>query len=253
LDKFEQSLQYTSAIAKRLGVSGEIHRNDFIYKFVLGHPCFPTVEGAVSYYFENGRQSTLMLSELLEKLAYDLKGPLTMLEFASGYGCLTRHLHVVLPGVRSTACDIHREAVDFISNILRQPAILSNSVPEQLDSKRKYDVVFALSFFSHMPRSTWGRWISALYNAVAKGGVLLFTTHGNVSRKYFGNPDIPKDGFWFKTVSEQVDLDTAEYGSTLVTKEFVERELDSRIGQPITLYREAHWWSHQDLYAVVKR
>jgi len=251
--RFEESLPYASKAAERLGVSQDVHPNDFIYDYVLNHPNFSTLEGAVAEYFESGRRSAMMLSNLLVELGYNPEGALSMLEFASGYGCFTRHLPVVMPRLKSTACDIHAEAVDFIVNRLHQAATISNSVPEQLDLPERYDVVFALSFFSHMPRSTWGRWISALYRHIGEGGVLLFTTHGDLSRKYFGDPIIPEDGFWFRAFSEQGDLDPGEYGATIVTKAFVDKEIKTLTGQPVTMFKEGYWWGHQDLYGVVKR
>jgi len=251
VDKFEESLKYARVVAEGLGVSHEVHRDDFIYEFILNHPNFATLDKAVANYFESGRQSAIMLRDLLVERGYNPQA-LSMLEFASGYGCLTRHLPVVMPGLESIACDIHTAAIDFIVNRLHQAAIISNAAPEHLKLPQKYDVVFALSFFSHMPRSVWGRWVSALYKNICQGGILLFTTHGDKSKKFFVNPIIPDDGFWFKAVSEQVDMDTAEYGSTIVTKAFVEREIEALTGQPVALFREAYWWGHQDLYGVVK-
>jgi 2-polyprenyl-3-methyl-5-hydroxy-6-metoxy-1,4-benzoquinol methylase len=220
---------------------------------VLNHPNYATLEKAVTEYFESGRQSTIMLFNLLVELGYDPGGSLSMLEFASGYGCLTRHLPVVMPRIESTACDIHTAAADFIVTHLQQTAVLSNAIPEHLNLSKQYDVVFALSFFSHMPRSTWSRWVSVLYNNIRQGGVLLFTTHGDKSKQFLGNPIIPDDGFWFKAVSEQKDLDTLEYGSTIVTKEFVEKEVKASTGQPVALFKEGYWWGHQDLYGVFKK
>lgn len=251
MERFEESLKYARGVAEGLGVSHEVHHNDFIYEFILNHPNFATLDSAVTNYFESGRQSAVMLCDLLVELGYNPRA-LSMLEFASGYGCVTRHLPVVMPGLESIACDIHAAAVDFIVNRLHQAAIISNATPEHLILPKKYDVVFALSFFSHMPRSVWGRWVSALYQNICRGGVLLFTTHGEKSKKYFSDPIIPDDGFWFKAVSEQQDLETVEYGATIVTSTFVEKEIAASTGQPVALFKEGYWWGHQDLYAVVK-
>ncbi len=54
---------------------------------------------------------------------------------------------------------------------------LSSPVPEQLTLPSQ-DVIFAHSFFSHMPETTWARWLKALANALAPRGVLIFTTPG---------------------------------------------------------------------------
>jgi 2-polyprenyl-3-methyl-5-hydroxy-6-metoxy-1,4-benzoquinol methylase len=52
----------------------------------------------------------------------------------------------------TTAYDIHQQAIQFIQEKLKTEAVLSASRPEDLDLNRAFDVVFALSFFSHMPK-----------------------------------------------------------------------------------------------------
>lgn len=83
-------------------------------------------------------------------------------------------------------------------------------------------------------------------------GYLVFTTHGLASRKVYGNPEIPADSFWFRQNSEQGDLSKSEYGSTIVTPEFVTQEVRKQTGESILDYRHAFWWEHQDLWVVKK-
>jgi hypothetical protein len=130
--------------------------------------------------------------------------------------------------------------------------MMSAHAPEDLALQGKFDVVFALSFFSHMPKTTFGRWIKALFAQLRAQGYLIFTTHGLASRKEFGNPEIPSDGFLFFEKSEQGDLSTAEYGTAIVTPDFVTSEVLAQTGRPIHDYRHAFWWDHQDLWIVEK-
>ncbi len=86
-------------------------------------------------------------------------------------------------------------------------------------------------------------------------GYLIFTTHGlkSCENLEITPADVPSDGFWFSAHSEQDDLDTAEYGCTLATPDFVIPEIYRQTGgAPIVIYKFGHWWEHQDLY-VVKR
>lgn len=124
--------------------------------------------------------------------------------------------------------------------------------PDDFNHPSRYDVVFALSFFSHMPRSTWGRWLAALYASVLPGGVLIFTTQGQLSAKYFGSPPLSADGYWFGSNSEQKDLDLANYGQTIVTEDFVRREIADKLNLKTFIFREGFWWGHQDCYVVRK-
>lgn len=150
-------------------------------------------------------------------------------------------------------CDIHPQAVAFLQKEIGVNALLSAREPEKLVLPMPFDVVFALSFFSHMPGTTWARWLVRLSEAVKPGGILLFTTHGLASRQYLGNPAIPPDGFWFASVSEQKDLPTEDYDSAIVTPEFVKRTMATIPSLDLLTVQEAYWWGHQDLYGGRKR
>jgi hypothetical protein len=230
-----------------------IHPEDFIFHFLVQNPCFNNdQDAAVRFYFYDGCRSAQKLSTLLSDFFGASNSRTRLLEFASGYGCVTRHFSNVLPEVDVTSCDIHGKAVDFIKDILGKSAILSDAVPEKLITPEKYDVIFALSFFSHMPRDTWGRWLNALLSKLEDGGCLLFTTQGMESRKYFNYPQVSAEGFWFENQSEQKDLDINEYGQTIVLPKFVFGQMSDEDEIRIIFFREAFWWDHQDLY-VLKR
>jgi cyclopropane fatty-acyl-phospholipid synthase-like methyltransferase len=239
--------------AKKQGVVPDIHPDDFIFHFLINNPCFPSHQEAVEYYFTDGANSAKKLADLLySDLKFPKEKPLKLLEFASGYGCVTRHFSQQLPDVTITACDIHKEAINFVRDHFSTETLLSESVPEKLILNQEYDVVFALSFFSHMPESSWGRWIKTLYSGVKENGFLIFTTQGKESAKFFNNPVIPTNGFWFLPDSEQKDLDSNEYGQTIVTPDFVIAEIYRQVRAPLVIYRYAYWWGHQDLYVVEK-
>ncbi len=241
--------------AAKYSVAADVHPADLLWQFLSVHASLPEPTQVAAHYFGDGAESArklaLILQDRLPAAAADL--PYSLLEFASGYGMVTRHLSVALPKARIVSCDIHPEAVEFIRQRLSLPAILSRHLPEELSLEQQYDAVFALSFFSHMPERTFGRWLGALYRAVKPGGILVFTTHGLGTWPIFGSPMIPENGFWFKASSEQGDLDSEEYGSTISTPEFVRRELDRHTGAPILEFRSSYWWGHQDLYVVAKR
>lgn len=240
--------------AAATGVVSAVHPQDHIFRFLVENPVFSSADKAVKYYFQDGQQSARMLSHLLFADIGLVRSPkISLLEFASGYGCVTRHLAGALSPVNIVACDIHEAACDFIEQALGTRTILSTTQPENLAIESgSYDVVFALSFFSHMPESTWSRWLVCLFDKVKPGGYLLFTTQGLQSRKHFGNPVIPETGIWHIPSSEQQDLDADDYGNTIVTTAYVRAAVDRHLSQPVTMIKEAHWWGHQDLYVLRK-
>jgi SAM-dependent methyltransferase len=229
-------------------VSPVVHRDDMIMQYLLENPCFQSQVNAISYYFRDGAQSAKQLVDLLYYIGASSK-PFRLLEFASGYGCVTRHLPSLIKNMHFTCSDIHAKAMEFINKTLGVKNVcLSATNPNDFKWGENFDVIFALSFFSHMPKSTWSKWLSRLYQQLVPGGFLIFTTHGTESRKHFGNPVIPSDGFWFKKISEQKDLSTEDYGMTVVSQEYVSKTGRQILLRPIHLFREGYWWNHQDLY-----
>ncbi len=238
--------------AKVFNVSELVHSEDFIFQFCISHECFHSVDDAVGFYFRQGLESAKKLSLLMDKYCKLDSGPLKLLEFASGFGAVTRHFKNILPDVDVTACDIHKKAVDFTKEKLFVNAELSNTTPESLVLSEKYDAIFALSFFTHIPKKTWSRWLLSLINNLKDNGVLIFTTHGEVSRGSVNNPVIDEDGFWFKPESEQHDLDGEDYGMTVTLEKYVKAEVEKIEGVELCFYEEGYWWGHQDAYVLRK-
>jgi SAM-dependent methyltransferase len=230
------------------GVAEPIHSEDFIFRFLL------KPEIAVTEYFRNGRESAEKLATILRDLMPSR--PLSMLEFASGYGCVTRHLHNTVPHVDVTCCDIHEAAVAFLREQIGVKAVISNTIPETFDLGHTFDVVFALSFFSHTPERRWARWLRRLLDHVSSGGILIFTTHGAASAKVIAEglrtSVHPVNGFWFQGFSEQGDLDVQDYGTTVTLEEYVKRQIAVIPSAALERFQEFYWWGHQDLYVVRK-
>lgn len=243
-------------LAKKYETCPNIHKDDHIFRFIVTNPRFRSVEDAIEYYFRDGQNSSRIIMNLIKELYQCEKEKVKMLEFASGYGCVTRHLLNQKELLDITSCDIHPQAINFIEKELGGEVLLSDSKPENANLKpNSYDIVFCLSFFSHMPESTWFRWLSKLYEALVQGGLLVFTTHGYQSKKYFefAKPVFDEKGYWFLPASEQLDLDVQEYGQTLVSPAYVCSKIKLLPDNPIIVKAvEGLWWGHQDLWVVQK-
>jgi hypothetical protein len=89
-----------------------------------------------------------------------------------------------------------------------------------------------------------------LAERVKSGGVFIFTTHGiETVRKLM--PDVRlQNGFWFAPHSDQLDLATNQYGTTVCEFDFVYREIKSVPGTALVKYHEGFWWKHQDVYVI---
>ena len=244
--------EYILKYAAETGCSSDIHLSDFIFQFLINNQSFDSIESAVRYYFYDGKNSAKQFKEILIDFKKDINNT-KILEFASGYGCVTRHLANIFPKCNIKSCDIHKDACDLIEQMLGVKTITSKSNPKDFECDLKYDVIFALSFFSHMPDRTWTLWADKLLENLNDGGTLIFTTHGLESAKYFNNPLLSDEGIWFKADSEQKDLDQNEYGQTIVTYDYVSGRIKSINPRYKITYKKSFWWGHQDLYVVSKK
>ncbi len=230
--------QSCDAAAESFGVSPRIHEKDYIFRFVLSHPCFETKSDAIQYYFRDGKNSARTFRNLVDRwFAYEAK-PLDILEFASGYGAVSRHLKYLLHPHLLHCCDIHPQANRFVSSELNLPTIQSTDLPGELQLPRSFDVIFALSFFSHMPELTWACWLKRLYDGLKVGGVLIFTTHGNKSLTHFPHAELNLSGFWYESSSEQEDLKTVLYGQTITSSYYVNSRLADLDGARLLEFQE---------------
>ena len=238
------------AFSEWMGVNCEISPQDDIYRFFDGHP---TSVNPLRDYFADGWRTLSELMLLLESVQRPLLETGSFLEFASGHGRFTRHLVKALGADRVTVSDVVPDAVAFAQDTLGVPGFLSAARPEDLAWPRRYDVVFVLSLFSHLPRAIWGRWLSRLYDAVAPGGVLVFTTHGQEAARR-AQVQLDTEGFFFAPSSESSAIDAEEYGTAFTDQAFVRARIAEETGgAPVLRFAPTWFWHHQDAWVLGKR
>jgi len=207
-------------------------------------------EAALWHYFNGGYSDAAQLMTEIERLGADLEN-LSVLEFACGYGRLTRHLKRLC---NLSSSDIHPAAVEFVGKNCGVQTHQSASNPIELKIAGQFDVVAVISLFSHLPDETFGPWLAALYQLVAPGGHLLFTTVGDAAREINPTIAVPGlDGFIFTRDSEQKDIDGGEYGNTTARPHYVGFQIGKWLPtSKLISYQPGLWWKYQDQYIVRK-
>jgi Methyltransferase domain len=243
--------------AVKFGVPPDIHADDFIFQYHLDMQAEPNRDKArahvTEYYFFDGDRSAKRLDGIIrEHHPHAASRRLSLFEFASGYGCVSRHLRKMSERYDLVACDIHEQAITFLQEQLGVKAVLSHSDPHAFDARAKFDVVFALSFFSHMPDRTFSAWIEALFSVLADDGLLVFTSHGRIAHEDMKHPELHPSGYWFTAASEQKDIPTDEYGAMIATPFYVTDYIARCPGAALVFFQEAYWWGKQDLFIVRK-
>lgn len=237
------------AFTEWMGCNCEIAPADDIYRFFENHPA--SVNPLRDYLADGWRTlSELML--LLEQVDRPLLKVGRCLEFASGHGRFTRHLVKALGAQRVTVSDVVADAVAFSEATFGVQAHLSSSVPEALCLAQRYDLVFVLSLFSHLPAATWSRWLRCLYGLLAPGGVLVFSTHGaEAARRQ--RVSLDAEGFFFAAASESQAIAAEEYGTAFTSQSYVLARIGEQLGPGRLIhFAPQHFWQHQDAYVLLR-
>ena len=175
----------------------------------------------------------------------------SLLDFASGYGRVTRFLAQRLEAKRITVGEISRGAIEFQRRLLGVEGVVSAPRARELCLHRRFAAVSAMSLFTHLPAEAFRAWLVRLWGAVEEGGMLVLSV--NDEAVLFAGRTMPESGFHFEPVSENAGLATEEYGTTWVGESWVSRAIgESCDGVSSSTRIPRGLWNFQDLYVVAR-
>jgi SAM-dependent methyltransferase len=202
---------------------------------------------AIVGYIESGVQVAEMAGAFLD-WRFGERQHVSFLDFASGYGRVTRHLLQILRPEQVVVSDIMEEAVEFQTLRFGVEGWVSCREARKFRSDRLFSCVQAVSLFSHLPERSFREWIGRLWALVRPGGLLVFTVHDWSLRGDAAN----QGGFVFSPTSENQLLDKHDYGTTWVTEESVHRILTDEIDGFSLCRFPRGLANYQDVYLVVR-
>jgi SAM-dependent methyltransferase len=136
-----------------------------------------TASPDVGWYLESGRHAAASIRSSLARNGVDVTRLRSILDFGCGCGRVVRHWRG-LPGEVS-GCDLNPRLVAWCRRRLGFARFESNRLTPPLAYRDgQFDLVYALSVFTHLPAELQRPWIQELARVVAPGGHLLITTHG---------------------------------------------------------------------------
>jgi SAM-dependent methyltransferase len=206
-------------------------------------------------YFQSGASIAASMAQVLA-WRFGAPGKVgRLLDFASGYGRVTRFLLRQLPAERIGVADIYAAGVRFQEQRFGVRGIVSTVRPEDLDAGAgAYDAILVTSLFTHLPEERFVAWLRVLMGLLAPGGVLAFSVHDQALLPL--GAQLPAGGILFQEISESGSLATHDYGSTWVSEAFVHGALArARSGGEVpagSLHRlPGGLCNYQDLYIAV--
>ncbi len=239
-----ERIDYAASYRRWMRVECAIHPEDDIFRFFAA---YPGCREPIRAYLADGWRSLSELMVLLERFRRPLLGLGRVLEFAAGFGRFTRHLAPLLAD-RLTAVEIVPQAVAFLRETLGVRALPSHVDPQRVELPGDQDLVFVLSFFTHLPFARWGDWLRRLAAALAPGGWLLLSTHGDAAIAEYG-VELSGESLFLPS-SESRLLPPEDYG-TLFVRDHAQRALFTALfpGARIEHVPRAFWLA-QDAWLI---
>jgi hypothetical protein len=202
---------------------------------------------ALHMYLDSGKHIWKALRRVLESHFGELGEIESLLDFAAGYGRVTRHIATDLQPDRIWISEIDPGAVEFQENTFGVHGLRSTAEPGAFRPGRDFSCVLVSSLFTHLPEARFLPWLERLLSLVREGGLLAFSVHD------MALAPSPGAGFLFHPSSESGSLSNEEYGSTWVSEEYVRGCLAALDLSQLQVSRIPRGLaSFQDLYVVRK-
>jgi len=137
---------------------------------VSGQPDIP-------WFLEGGRRAAASVRDALSGQGVAMESLGALLDFGCGCGRVVRHWSGLPARVHGT--DIHPRLVEWCRRNLHFARFERNGLEPPLPHRdATFDLVYALSVFTHLPEALQRPWMEEMRRVLVPGGWLLITTHG---------------------------------------------------------------------------
>jgi SAM-dependent methyltransferase len=132
----------------------------------------------LSSYVQSGIDHARFIRERLSANGVEIERVGALLDFGCGCGRVLRHWHD-LSSTRVCGSDLNPKLVAWCNDALPFASVTTNGLepPLRYDDDA-FDVVYAISVFTHLTEPLQHRWMRELERVLAPGGVALITTKG---------------------------------------------------------------------------
>jgi SAM-dependent methyltransferase len=137
---------------------------------VSGQPDIP-------WFLESGRRAAANAREALGRQGVAMESLRAILDFGCGCGRVVRHWSGLPAEVHG--CDVQGRLVEWCRKNLPFARFERNGLEPPLPYRdAAFDLVYALSVFTHLTEPLQRTWMEEMRRVLAPGGFLLITTHG---------------------------------------------------------------------------
>jgi SAM-dependent methyltransferase len=202
----------------------------------------------VDWFLRSGKRSADSFRSALNDINRPIESFVSILDLGCGCGRVLRHWSDVR-GPRFFGTDYNPAGPEWARQNLTGVSFSVNQlIPPLPYPDRKFDLVYAVSVFTHLPRAIQRTWIEELHRVIEPGGILMLTLsgEGDFARLTEGERERFRRG-------ELVEIDPAFAGTNMCGVYHPEEFVRSSWGDLFKIrnvYREGALGSpRQDLYA----
>jgi SAM-dependent methyltransferase len=217
--------------------------------------------GNMEQYFDvglSGLRAVLLGLDLAKKPIVSIH---RILDYASGFGRVSRWLTAAFPSATLTACDADKKSIDSLRSTLGiRNTYLADLQMKQTISGEPFDVIWMGSLITHLPECDTLRALRYMHKHLAEDGIFVGSMHGQLvvdrlrsrERDYgLKEPETARllrrhDAFGYGFGAYDHDPD---YGiSTWTENKAIEMFDDARLR--LIEYHPNLWGNHQDIFIV---
>jgi SAM-dependent methyltransferase len=256
-------LEGVPGVAERTGLSPATPPRE-IHSMVHGW----VTEIGGSYYLAD------LVDEMMKEIGHAPAPGARVLDFSCSSGRVVRPLAAARPEVSWNGCDPNADAIGWMrDNVPAVEVLVSPTTPPLPLHDGTFDLVFAISVWSHYSAAAALSWLEELRRLVRPGGHILLTTHGLQACIWFSNnpdhaigqrlgPDwiadttkrLQHDGHCFWDVfGEDGDWGVVdrEWGLAFFTPEWLLANITPKLG--VRTYRIGGAHGNQDVYVLERK
>ena len=169
-----------------------------------------------------GEQSAKNIQNAVCEAGYPLEHFHSVLDFGCGCGRTLTWLSKSFPGIQWHGTDVDAEAIEWCrENIPGGAFEINGKAPPMGYRDESFDFVYAISVFTHLSGDAQRVWTQELHRVVKRGGIVLLTTHSELTWKDLGEAEaVEREGHVFRTSGKLRGILPGWYHTAFQTREY---------------------------------